>query len=80
MEEKIEQYTFGPEEKDILEKLNKVESSVEGYIQERYQRELIKTKYYSSNPPLEKTFPSSSTTIFSSILFSPFLFSFIQRK
>ena len=47
MEEKTEQYTFGPEEKDILEKLNKVESSVEGYIQERYQRELIKTKYYS---------------------------------
>ena len=47
MEEKTEQYTFGPEEKDILEKLNKMESSVEGYIQERYQRELIKTKYYS---------------------------------
>ena len=38
MEEKTEQYTFGPEEKDILEKLNKMESSVEGYIQERYQR------------------------------------------
>ena len=47
MEGKTEKYTFGPEEKDILEKLNKMESSVEGYIQERYQRELIKTKYYS---------------------------------
>lgn len=46
-EKKTEQYTFGPEEKEILEKLNMVEGSVGEYIQEKYQRELIATKYYS---------------------------------
>ena len=46
-EKKTEQYTFGPEEKEILEKLNTVESSVGEYIQTKYQRELIATKYYS---------------------------------
>lgn len=47
MEGKTEQYTFGPEEKEILEKLNTVESGVGEYIQTKYQRELIATKYYS---------------------------------
>ena len=59
-EKKTEQYTFGPEEKEILEKLNTVESSVGKYIQTKYQRELIATKYYSelviNTPKGELTF------------------------
>ena len=45
---KTEQYTFTPEEKEILQKLNAVEASVNAQnIQEKNQRELISTKYYS---------------------------------
>lgn len=45
---KTEQYTFAPEEKEILEKLNIIEASVDlQNIQEKNQRELIATKYYS---------------------------------
>ena len=45
---KTEQYTFAPEEKEILEKLNVVEASVNAQnIQEKNQRELVVTKYYS---------------------------------
>ena len=45
---KTEQYTFAPEEKEILQKLNAVEASVNAQnIQEKNQRELISTKYYS---------------------------------
>ena len=45
---KTEQYTFTPEEKEILEKLNVVEASVNAQnIQEKNQRELVATKYYS---------------------------------
>ena len=45
---KTEQYTFAPEEKEILEKLNVVEASVNAQnIQEKNQRELVATKYYS---------------------------------
>ena len=45
---KTEQYTFAPEEKKILQKLNVVEASVNAQnIQEKNQRELIATKYYS---------------------------------
>lgn len=45
---KNEQYTFAPEEKEILEKLNVVEASVNAQnIQEKNQRELVATKYYS---------------------------------
>ena len=45
---KTEQYTFTPEEKEILQKLNAVEASVNAQnIQEKNQRELIATKYYS---------------------------------
>ena len=45
---KTEQYTFAPEEKEILQKLNVVEASVnEQNIQEKNQRELVETKYYS---------------------------------
>ena len=43
-----EQYTFAPEEKKILQKLNVVEASVNAQnIQEKNQRELIATKHYS---------------------------------
>ena len=45
---KTEQYTFAPEEKEILQKLNVVEASVNAQnIQEKNQREIIATKYYS---------------------------------
>lgn len=45
---KTEQYTFAPEEKEILQKLNIVESSVnEQNIQEKNQREIVTTRYYS---------------------------------
>ncbi len=45
---KTEQYTFAPEEKEILQKLNVMEASVNAQnIQEKNQRELIATKYYS---------------------------------
>ena len=46
-EKKTEQLTFGADEKETLEKLSLVESSVGQNIQERNQRELIATKYYS---------------------------------
>lgn len=43
-----EQYTFSSDEKETLKKLNIVEASVERQnIQEKNQRELIATKYYS---------------------------------
>ena len=44
---KTKQYTFGADEKETLEKLSTVEASVGQNIQERNQRELIATKYYS---------------------------------
>lgn len=45
---KTEQYTFAPEEKEILQKLNVVEASVNAQnIQEKNQREIVATKYYS---------------------------------
>ena len=45
---KTEQYTFAPEETEILQKLNVVEASVNAQnIQEKNQREIIATKYYS---------------------------------
>lgn len=44
---KTEQYTFGVDEKETLEKISIVEASVGQNIQERNQRELIATKYYS---------------------------------
>ena len=45
---KTEQYTFAPEEKEILQKLNIVEASVNAQnIQEKNQREIVATKYYS---------------------------------
>ena len=44
---KTEQYTFGADEKEILQKIATVEASVDKNIQERNQRELIATKYYS---------------------------------
>lgn len=47
-ENKKEQYTFTPDEKEVLEKLNMVEAGINSQnIQERNQRELIATKYYS---------------------------------
>lgn len=44
---RTEQLTFGADEKEILKKMETVESSVGQNIQERNQRELIATKYYS---------------------------------
>ena len=45
---KTEQYTFAPEEKEILQKMNVVEASVNAQnIQEKNQREIVATKYYS---------------------------------
>ena len=44
---KTEQYTFGKDEKEILQKMSTVEASVSQNIQEKSQRELIVTKYYS---------------------------------
>lgn len=44
---KTEQYTFGVNEKKVLNKLNTVESSVEQKLQGNNQRELISTKYYT---------------------------------
>ena len=48
MKEKTEQYTFAPEEKEILQKMDVVEASVNAQnIQEKNQREIVATKYYS---------------------------------
>ena len=45
---KTEQYTFAPEEKEILQKMDVVEASVNAQnIQEKNQREIVATKYYS---------------------------------
>lgn len=44
---KSEQYTFGPDEKEILQKLSIVEASVNKNNKEKNQREVISTKYYS---------------------------------
>lgn len=46
-ENKSVQYTFAPEEKEILKKLAVVETAVSKNISEKHQRELITTKYYS---------------------------------
>ena len=46
-ENKSVQYTFAPEEKEILKKLAVVETAVSRNINEKHQRELITTKYYS---------------------------------
>lgn len=46
-ENKSVQYTFTPEEKEILKKLAVVETAVSKNISEKHQRELITTKYYS---------------------------------
>lgn len=46
-ENKSVQYTFAPEEKEILKKLAVVETAVSRNISEKHQRELITTKYYS---------------------------------
>ena len=44
---KTEQYTFGVDEKEILEKMEIVESSVRQNLLEKNKGELIQTKYYS---------------------------------
>lgn len=46
-ENKSVQYTFASEEKEILKKLAVVETAVSRNINEKHQRELITTKYYS---------------------------------
>lgn len=44
---KTEQYTFGTDEKETLQAIATVEASVGQHIQEKNQRELVLTKYYS---------------------------------
>ena len=44
---KSDEYTFGVDEKETLDKLNLVESSVEKNLQENGKGELVSTKYYS---------------------------------
>ncbi len=46
-ENKTEQYTFGTDEKETLQKIATVETSVGQHIQQKSQRELVATKYYS---------------------------------
>lgn len=46
-EDNKKEYSFNTDEKEILNKLNIIESSVEQNIQLKNQRELIATKYYS---------------------------------
>ena len=46
-ENKTEQYTFGADEKETLKKMETVEAGVGQMLQEKNQRELIATKYYS---------------------------------
>lgn len=44
---KNEQYTFGADEKEVLQAMSTVEASVEQHLQGKNQRELVGTKYYS---------------------------------
>lgn len=61
---KIEQLTFGADEKEILKKMETVESSVGQNIQERNQRELIATKYYSEFVINTKNGPVTLNNVF----------------
>ncbi|MEI3402023.1 MAG: hypothetical protein V8R51_06845 [Clostridia bacterium] len=42
-----EQYTFGTDEKEVLNKMDIVESSVGQKTHDKNQRKLVTTKYYS---------------------------------
>lgn len=66
-ENKSVQYTFDPDEKDILEKLNLVETSVNLRLQEKNQRELIATKYYSEFIMNTKKGPITLSNVFITI-------------
>ena len=61
---KTEQLTFGADEKETLEKLSLVESSVGQNIKERNQRELIATKYYSEFVINTKNGPVTLNNVF----------------
>ena len=61
---KTEQLTFGADEKEILKKMETVESSIGQNIQERNQRELIATKYYSEFVINTKNGPVTLNNVF----------------
>ena len=63
-ENKTKQYTFGPNEKEILQDMAIVETSVEKHIKEKNQRELISTKYYSEFVVNTKKGPVTLNNVF----------------
>ena len=63
-ENKTKQYTFGPNEKEILQDMAIVETSVENHIQEKSKRELISTKYYSEFVVNTKKGPVTLNNVF----------------
>lgn len=66
-ESKTYQYTFGPEEKETLQKLSVVEASIVQNNQKTNQRELISTKYYSEFVVNTKNGPVTLNNIFITI-------------
>lgn len=63
-ESKTYQYTYGPEEKETLQKLSVVEASITQNNQKTNQRELISTKYYSEFVVNTKNGPVTLNNIF----------------
>lgn len=61
-ENKSVQYTFGPEEKETLQKMATVETSVGEHIQDK--RELVSTKYYSELVINTKNGPVTLNNVF----------------
>lgn len=63
-ENKNVQYTYGPGEKEILQKMSTVEASVSQNNQEKNQRELVSTKYYSEFVIKTKQGPATLNNVF----------------
>ena len=63
-ENKTEQYTFGTDEKETLKTMATVETSVGQHIQEKNQRELVSTKYYSEFVINTKNGPVTLNNVF----------------
>lgn len=63
-ENKTEQYTFGADEKETLQAIATVEASVGQHIQEKNQRELVSTKYYSEFVINTKNGPVTLNNVF----------------
>ena len=59
-----EQYTFGADEKETLQKISIVEASVGQNIQEKNQRELLSTRYYSEFVVNTKNGPVTLNNVF----------------